>query len=309
MNGRIYDPLIGRFLSADIAIQSPLNLQSYNRYSYVMNNPLTMTDPTGWFFMEMLPDWMQTTLRVTGSPAVTADGMIDHTIITAKEAGAVYRLGTEHGDGIVTSGATAGAVGLTRFVGAMDWAEAVHGEKIVVSNGSASTTAITSPGEVAAKAVGGAAGMVLTGVGGAEAIGSKLEAAAPKAGVDSTVNPSTAPTTEAQKLGGAYGDVKGVPGNEAHHMPADSVSPISTEKGPAITMSKEDHQLTASWGNSKEAQAYRADQQALIAKGDFKGAQGMDIKDVRGKFGDTYDKHIQQLEDYTKNLKKPDPDK
>lgn len=31
MNGRIYDPLLGRFLSADIVVQAPANLQSYNR--------------------------------------------------------------------------------------------------------------------------------------------------------------------------------------------------------------------------------------------------------------------------------------
>jgi len=50
MNGRIYDPLLGRFLSADKYIQAPFNLQSYNRYSYVLNNPLTYTDPTGYLF-------------------------------------------------------------------------------------------------------------------------------------------------------------------------------------------------------------------------------------------------------------------
>lgn len=48
MNGRIYDPQIGRFLSADRFIQYPGNLQSYNRYSYVMNNPLSKNDPTGY---------------------------------------------------------------------------------------------------------------------------------------------------------------------------------------------------------------------------------------------------------------------
>jgi RHS repeat-associated protein len=48
MNGRVYDPLVGRFLSADPNIQSPGNLQSYNRYSYVMNNPLGYTDPSGY---------------------------------------------------------------------------------------------------------------------------------------------------------------------------------------------------------------------------------------------------------------------
>jgi RHS repeat-associated protein len=46
MNGRIFDPLIGRFMSADPYIQAPGNLQSYNRYSYVMNNPLAFTDPS-----------------------------------------------------------------------------------------------------------------------------------------------------------------------------------------------------------------------------------------------------------------------
>ncbi len=48
MNGRVYDPLIGRFMSADPFIQSPGNLQSYNRYAYVMNNPLAYTDPSGY---------------------------------------------------------------------------------------------------------------------------------------------------------------------------------------------------------------------------------------------------------------------
>lgn len=49
MNGRIYDPIIGRFISPDPFIQDPTNLQSLNRYSYVLNNPLSHTDPTGYF--------------------------------------------------------------------------------------------------------------------------------------------------------------------------------------------------------------------------------------------------------------------
>ena len=48
MNGRIYDPLIGRFMSADPYIQAPDDLQSHNRYAYVMNNPLNLTDPSGF---------------------------------------------------------------------------------------------------------------------------------------------------------------------------------------------------------------------------------------------------------------------
>jgi hypothetical protein len=36
MNGRIYDPTLGRFLQADPHIQAPQNSQSYNRYVYVL---------------------------------------------------------------------------------------------------------------------------------------------------------------------------------------------------------------------------------------------------------------------------------
>lgn len=47
MNGRIYDPFIARFLSADPIVASAEALQHYDRYSYVYNNPLAYTDPDG----------------------------------------------------------------------------------------------------------------------------------------------------------------------------------------------------------------------------------------------------------------------
>jgi RHS repeat-associated protein len=49
MNGRIYDNMIGRFLQADPIIQEPSNTQNFNRYTYVWNNPLAYTDPSGLF--------------------------------------------------------------------------------------------------------------------------------------------------------------------------------------------------------------------------------------------------------------------
>lgn len=48
MNGRAYDYNLGRFTGVDPFIQFPLNSQSLNPYSYILNNPLSGTDPTGY---------------------------------------------------------------------------------------------------------------------------------------------------------------------------------------------------------------------------------------------------------------------
>ena len=53
MNGRIYDSEVGRFLSGDPHVQAPENSQNYNRYAYVLNNPLSYTDPSGYFFKKL----------------------------------------------------------------------------------------------------------------------------------------------------------------------------------------------------------------------------------------------------------------
>lgn len=50
MNGRCYDPVVGRFLSPDIIVQNANNTQCYNRYSYAVNNPLKYSDPSGWSY-------------------------------------------------------------------------------------------------------------------------------------------------------------------------------------------------------------------------------------------------------------------
>jgi hypothetical protein len=47
MNGRLYDPMLHRFLMPDNFVQDPYSSLSYNRYSYALNNPLMYFDPSG----------------------------------------------------------------------------------------------------------------------------------------------------------------------------------------------------------------------------------------------------------------------
>jgi len=65
MNGRIYDPTLGRFMSADPYIQAMDTTLSYNRYIYVMNDPFVLTDPSGyWSFRK----WLRSTARLLLRP-------------------------------------------------------------------------------------------------------------------------------------------------------------------------------------------------------------------------------------------------
>jgi RHS repeat-associated protein len=92
MNGRLYDPAIGRFLSPDPIVQDPDNLQSYNRYSYCLNNPLSLTDPSGYSWFSR--NWRAITASVV---AITV------TVVTA---------GTGTGVGVaIMSGAAGGFAG------------------------------------------------------------------------------------------------------------------------------------------------------------------------------------------------------
>src|SRR3954467_9281179 len=47
MKGRIYDPKVGRFLTMDPIVSTPFSGQGWNPYSYVLNSPLSLVDPSG----------------------------------------------------------------------------------------------------------------------------------------------------------------------------------------------------------------------------------------------------------------------
>jgi RHS repeat-associated protein len=76
MNGRVQDAITGRFLSADPTIPDPTNSQSYNRYTYVNNNPLTNLDPTGFHMCKPLEvgDQVPDEIRESNDYQCTDDG-------------------------------------------------------------------------------------------------------------------------------------------------------------------------------------------------------------------------------------------
>lgn len=101
MNARIYNPILGRFLSADPFVQFPDNLQSYNRYSYVLNNPLTFADPSGFGIGHWISNAFQQVTNVVQQVIST----VTHTI--QQNAGT-----------IVTIAIIAGTGGVGGYVGA-----------------------------------------------------------------------------------------------------------------------------------------------------------------------------------------------
>ncbi|AZA55488.1 hypothetical protein EG348_05540 [Chryseobacterium sp. G0201] len=121
MNGRLYDPLLRRFLNADENIQDPYNTQIYNKYGYVMNNPLMYNDPSGEIF-GLIPlvsamvvgaiigvaSYVMVNL-MTGQ-SITFLGLLKSTFFGAVSGAVTFGIGS-----IFTSGAGTAAVAATHF--------------------------------------------------------------------------------------------------------------------------------------------------------------------------------------------------
>ena len=85
MNGRLYDPLVGAFVSPDPNIQMPDHTQGLNRYTYCMNNPLLYVDPSGYTILSNFGHWIgknwksivtiATTIAVVAVVTVATAGM------------------------------------------------------------------------------------------------------------------------------------------------------------------------------------------------------------------------------------------
>ncbi len=85
MNGRVYDPTLGRFLSADPFVPNPTATQAFNRYSYVGNNPLSYTDPSGFFFKKIKKAFKKAFKKV-GKAISKAFNAVDNAVKSAAKA-------------------------------------------------------------------------------------------------------------------------------------------------------------------------------------------------------------------------------
>jgi RHS repeat-associated protein len=113
MNGRIYDPILGRFFSPDPFIQAPDMLANYNRYSYVLNRPMSMTDPSGEI-------WIQVAIFVAGAILHSEGNKHWKVVGSLMMAFASYKAGlavlTDSGVLVATSGIKATAAAGSGFL-------------------------------------------------------------------------------------------------------------------------------------------------------------------------------------------------
>ncbi|NJK32037.1 MAG: hypothetical protein HC927_06225 [Deltaproteobacteria bacterium] len=86
MGGRLYDPRLGRMINADPFMVDSLSTQGWNRYAYVLNNPLALTDPSGYSpDGEMIYGDEDQTGYFEGGPIITKEGGIYHVRADAPE--------------------------------------------------------------------------------------------------------------------------------------------------------------------------------------------------------------------------------
>lgn len=125
MNGRLYDPVLGRFLSLDNYVQTPDFSQNYNRYSYCLNNPLKYTDPSGELFGIDDLVWFGAAMGAfMGAMEAKMSGksVWKGALVGGLSSFASYGVGSLFGHGLGTFGhelLRAGAHGLTS--GALNW--------------------------------------------------------------------------------------------------------------------------------------------------------------------------------------------
>ena len=87
MNGRLYDPAVGRFISPDPYVQMPDQTQNMNRYTYCMNNPLLYVDYNGYTWLSNFGDWLGDSGKAIVSTVVTVGVVVGVTAICVGTGG------------------------------------------------------------------------------------------------------------------------------------------------------------------------------------------------------------------------------
>ena len=119
MNGRIYDPRLGRFLQADSVMEDIFDPQALNSYSYVRNNPMNATDPTGhWRAKEQGILRQVAAIVITIATGVNVQGILAKAAV-AKTTAAAAALTTQAAAVAAVGGALSGGVASGTLKGAL----------------------------------------------------------------------------------------------------------------------------------------------------------------------------------------------
>jgi len=115
MDGRMYDPIMGRFLSPDPLMQAPDFTQGLNRYVYCLNNPLSLVDPSGYSWLSK--NWKSLLASAVGITAAALSGGIASGVTGAIIAGAIGGASSALAASLL-NGANIGQMAKSTFTGA-----------------------------------------------------------------------------------------------------------------------------------------------------------------------------------------------
>lgn len=159
---RLYDPVLGRFISPDSIVQAPDDPQTLNRYSYARNNPLIYVDPSGEFFAEIILAISSLVAAIVPSTAGITAYTVAATITYAAVGAALGAATSAITGGNIGLGALTGAISGFIFYGAGSIATGISGA-LNATSGSLGQVAITAGVHTAAGAVSGGINSAITG--------------------------------------------------------------------------------------------------------------------------------------------------
>ena len=317
MNARMYDPLLGRHSSADPTVPDPENGQSFNRYTYVLNNALVFIDPTGlgptadenwkgidadygkapgsYFASSFVP-------TATGMPAgsMNSGSQPEAAAATGGSGSSTANSGTSNGfketltnilqrvaaalqptDYSLMSDADLATVPFSNFAANSEKtsrAEA-RGQTMYSMSGALSGLADATSQAVPIESVG--MKMVTAGARMLNAEKIAAEASSIKRGVQAGES-------------GPFGALKGTKGDglTAHHMPQAAAERTGYNEGGALVMHHGEHVQTRTYG-SRGAETLKSD-----AGLSFRDVLAKDFRDVRSLVGNKYNDGLRKLVEY-----------